>query len=216
MKKTFVLRAAVAAMMLAGATQASAAGVQITEWMYNGAGEYIEFTNLTGSVVDFNGWSYDDDSNLPGVFDLSAFGQVANGESVIITELDASQFRADWNLDSSVRILGGYTNNLGRNDQINLYNGNALVDRLTYGDQTYPGTPRTNGVSGRPIDDAALGTNDPHLWIYSTVGDKDGAYYSLNGELGSPGSYSAVPVPAAAWFMLSGLVALGRFGRRRS
>lgn len=43
------------AVALAAATPALAQ-VQITEWMYSGnSGEYIEFTNLGASAVDFAG-----------------------------------------------------------------------------------------------------------------------------------------------------------------
>ena len=51
-------RSLVAAAFLLAATQACASNVYITEWMYSGTdGEFIEFTNLSGSAVDFTGWS---------------------------------------------------------------------------------------------------------------------------------------------------------------
>lgn len=201
--------------LLSVTASASANGIYITEWMYNGAAEYVEFTNLSSSTVDFTGWSYDDDSRLTGVFDLSGFGLVAPGESVVITELDAAQFRMDWNLTGDVKVLGEYTNNLGRNDEINLYDalGN-LIDRLTYGDQTFPGTIRTASISGRPGSGTALGANDPYLWVFAVENDADSSFYSLNGELGSPG-ITTVPVPAALWLMLSGLLGLAGVKRRQ-
>ena len=88
-----------AALLVAGFASQAQADVRITEWMYSGgSGEFIEFTNLGTSAVDFTGWSYDDDSRTPGVFSLSAFGLVGAGESVIITETEAATFRLDWRL----------------------------------------------------------------------------------------------------------------------
>ncbi len=69
----------------------ASAQVYITEWMYNGnggTGEYIEFTNLGATAVDFSGWSFDDDSRNAGTVSLSAFGLVNPGESVILTEAE--------------------------------------------------------------------------------------------------------------------------------
>ena len=52
--------------------------VQITEWMYNPVaatnGEYVEITNRGAAPVDLTGWSFDDSSNVPGGFSLSALG----------------------------------------------------------------------------------------------------------------------------------------------
>lgn len=119
MKQIFYMAAALAA------TTPALAQVQITEWMYSGnSGEYIEFTNLGPDVVDFNGFVYDDDSRLAtvalGGFDLSGFGWVGAGESVVITEDSAAAFRSNWNLAAGVKVIGNYSSKLGRNDEINL------------------------------------------------------------------------------------------------
>lgn len=114
--------------------------MRITEYMYQGVnGEFVEFTNVGNTPIDMTGWSFDDDSpRTPGSFSLSAFRTVAPGESVILTESNANTFRTAWNLCSVVKIIGGLNQNLGRNDEINLYNAsNMLVDRLTYGDQKF-------------------------------------------------------------------------------
>ncbi|MDP3873095.1 MAG: lamin tail domain-containing protein [Methyloversatilis sp.] len=208
-----------AALLVAGFASQAQADVRITEWMYaGGSGEFIEFTNLGTSAVDFTGWSYDDDSRLPGVFDLSAFGLVGAGESVVITEIDAATFRLDWTLADSVKVLGGYTNNIGRADELNLFDGaGSLVDRLTYGDNAAAGGPRTQNFSGRATTAAALGANNATLWVRSSVGDIEGSYASLSGAVASPGMTSfAAPVPEAdTWAMLlAGLGLLGFMARR--
>lgn len=217
-QKSFMRSAIVAGAMLAAGQASAASGVFITEWLYDApSGEFVEFTNLSGSAVDFAGWSFDDDSRISGVFDLSSFGIVEHGESVIITEASAAAFRANWGLDASVKVLGGYTNNLGRNDEINLFDAfGVLVDRLTYGDQNFPGTIRTTGRSGSPISDDALGANDPSLWAYTDlVADY---WLSLSDEsAGTPGFYyvAPVPVPAAVWLLGSALIGLAGIARRR-
>lgn len=224
-KKIVVAHALVAASTLLSVSQASAssAGLNITEWMYSGNGaEFVELTNFSGGNIDFNGFSYDDSSRLPGTFDLSGFGIVANGESVIFTESTASDFRIDWNLNASVKVLGGVSNNIGRSDEINIYgvfDGSSfpLIDSLTYSDKNFPGTIRTKNISGRPGINLALGANDVSLWVLSSIGDIDNSYLSISGDIGSPGTsnISAIPVPAAAWLFASGVFGLISVGRRK-
>jgi predicted extracellular nuclease len=199
------------------ATPANATTVAITEWMYSGD-EFIEFTNLTGGAIDFTGWSFDDDSRTPGVVSLSAFGLVAAGESVILAEASAADFRTRWGLAPTVKVIGNNATNLGRNDEINLYNAtNQLVDRLTFGDQTFPGTIRTQDRSGNPTSLAvlALDTVTADGWVLSSAGDAFGSYNVGTAPIltANPGQFALVPVPAALPLFVGGLA--GLIGLRR-
>jgi hypothetical protein len=212
---------ALLAITLASSAQAAPIGVRISEWMYSSATsgpEFIEITNFGPAAVDFTGWSYDDDSRIPGSLDLSAFGVVEAGESVIITESDAATFRILWGLSLDVGVIGGNTVNIGRNDELNIFDASsALVDRLTYGDQNLPGTIRTQGRSGIPASEAALGVNNAALWVLASAGDAAGSYASTQGDVGNPGLAPVLPEPAAAALILlaSGLLIARRAGSCR-
>jgi hypothetical protein len=206
-------------------SQTASAQVFITEWMYNGngaTGEYIEFTNLGTLAVDFTGWSFDDDSRAAGTVSLSSFGVVNPGESVILTEATVADFRAVWSLAESVRVIGSNATNLGRSDEINLFDSaNQLVDRLTYSDQNFPGTIRAQNASGNPTSLTTLGSPyDPYGWVLAVTGDIFGSYIDINGvDIGNPGRFAlappVVPLPAAAWLLMSGLAGLVGVARRK-
>ncbi|MFO0859629.1 MAG: lamin tail domain-containing protein [Phycisphaerales bacterium] len=209
-----VMLGAIALSMAAGSAMGA---IRITEWMYNGAGgaarEFVEITNVGNSAVDLTGWSFDDNTRTPGSMLLTSLGILAAGESAIICEPTAAAFRTAWNLAASVKVIGGNTNNLGRADEINIYdNLNNLVDRLTYDDQTIGG-PRTQGVSGN-IKLANLGANAANLAIASTNGDAYNSYTSANGEIGNPGTYSDIPAPGVMTLAAAGLIVSAR--RRRA
>jgi len=198
--------------MLAAVAAIAPAQIRITEWMYNGAdGEFIEFTNVGGSAIDMTGWSFDDDSRTPGGTDLSAFGVVAEGQSVILTEETAAAFNGFWSI-SGVNVIGDNAVNLGRADEINLFDGGGLlVDRLTYDDVNGLG-PRTNAISGN-IPFSALGQNNATAAVLSTVGDSFGSWTAQGGSVANPGLYTPVPEPATMAALGLGAAALLR--RRR-
>jgi predicted extracellular nuclease len=214
-----MLRIALTALGLAAASSAQA-NIQITEWMYNGngpTGEYVEFTNLGSTAVDFTGWSYDDDSRTPGTVSLGAIGLLAPGASAVLAEADATSFRAAWNLDAGVAVVGSNTANLGRADEINLFDATGtLVDRLTYGDVPFPGTVRAQNFSGNPLSsaDLAAATVTPG-WVLASVGDGFGSYASSFGDVGNPGVFAPVPEPGTWALLLAGAAVVGGVARRR-
>jgi chitodextrinase len=192
------------------AQAADAPNVKITEWMYNpltSSGEYFEITNLGSTAVSLAGWSFDDDSRLPGTVPLDSLGSLAAGQSAIVTESADATFRTEWSLGADVKILAGNVTNLGRADEINIFDGTDavanLVDRLTYNDQgtgTVKG-PRTQGVAGIPKTAAALGANDASQWQLAAVGDVEGSKASTTGDIGSPGTsrFATTAAPTPAW-----------------
>ena len=198
---------ALALALPATAQAADVPNVKVTEWMYNpvnSSGEYIEITNLGATAVSLAGWSFDDDSRTPGTVPLDGLGSLAAGQSAIITESADATFRTDWNLGADVKILASNSTNLGRADEINIFDGPDaaadLVDRLTYNDQgtgTVKG-PRTQGVAGIPKSAAALGANDASQWQLAAVGDAEGSWASTTGDIGSPGKSRFAPA-AASW-----------------
>src|SRR5262245_21397732 len=195
--RTFAALMTLAAMSVVPFALAKPAGaavpgqVVITEWMYNpisSASEFVEVTNIGGEPVDMANYSFDDDSRLPGTFSLAGLSTLAPGESGLIIETPAAAFRAEWGLDASVKIADNNTANLGRNDEINIFNGTTLADRLTYGDQTFVGSIRTQGTSGVPTTCLPLGANNVGAWVFSAVGDGRGSTTSASGDIGSPGT----------------------------
>ncbi len=195
---------------VAGAIAGQSLGaIRITEWMYNGAGgtarEFFEITNVGGAAIDLTGWSYDDNSRTAGSLSLSSLGILAVGESAIVCEPTAAAFRTAWGLSAAVKILGSNTQNLGRADEINIYDaGNNLIDRLTYDDQTLGGH-RTQGISDN-IKFAKLGLNDPASGVASVAGDSWGSIASANGDVGNPGAYADIPSPGAMALAAIGVV----------
>jgi predicted extracellular nuclease len=212
-RKLFATAAICCAALGANSAQAE---IRITEWMYQGApapavppeaGEFIELTNVGPAAVDMTGWSYDDSSNQPGPIDsldLSAFGIVQPGESVLITDWGAALFAAAWSLPASTKIIGLSEEGLGRADQINIYDSsNTLVDRLDYDDQTL-GHVRTRQVSAN-VALLDLGTNDAGNAVTSVVGDSYGSYTNSRGDVGNPGYYAPVAVPEPSTVALAGV-----------
>ena len=153
-----------------------APAIRITEFSYQlrdfvTEHEFVELTNVGTTPVNMTGWSFDDVDAIPGQFDLSGFGTVAVGESVIITSATAEAFRTYFSLPGTVKVVGGSTEGLGNGDQINIWDdAGVLHDRLTYDD-----TPRSRDNSVVPNAVGVLGANNYDNWELSSAANDPGS-----------------------------------------
>jgi hypothetical protein len=173
-----------------------AAAIRITEFAYGGKvagagggdGEYAELTNVGDAPQDLTGWTYDNSAASAATgLSLSGLGTVAPGESVIVTDLSADEFRTDWGLKATVKVLSNgktHTLNSGPN-AIHVYdNAGAEVDSVSYAN----GFESAKGLSAW-VDTAHLGAkSDTSGWTISTAGDAEGSWTSATGSVGSPGA----------------------------
>ncbi len=175
---------------------AATGAMRITEFAYGGLvsstsggdGEYAELTNVGATPVDLTGWTYDNITATPATgLPLTSFGTVAPGESVIVTDLPAAEFRSDWGLKDSVKVLdNGKTHTLNKGpNAIHIYDGTgAEVDSVSYA----AGFETAKGQSGW-VDAAHVGAkSDTTGWTISTAGDSEGSWTSGKGSIGSPGA----------------------------
>ncbi|WP_460571522.1 lamin tail domain-containing protein [Humibacter soli] len=181
------------------------ADIRITELAYGGLmsnasgdGEYVELTNVGTAPQNFTGWTYTGKSGS-GTLPLDAFGSVAPGQSVIITDVDPASFRTEWNLPDSVEIVQDDANGskvtLDKGpDTPTVYDATgAVVDSVAYAAGYFPG----KGYSAWP-DSAHVGAKgDTTGWTISTAGDAENSATSASGAVGSPGSYVSAAAGAS-------------------
>ncbi len=193
------------AVLDAGAAHATGTpNIQITEVAYGGLasgthayagdtgdGEYLELTNVGDAAQDMTGW-YDDvaqGTSAANRLDLSGFGTIQPGESVIVTDLSAADFRNEWGLKSSVKVLTdkqGVTPAVTMNggpDTITIGNATGVADTLSYvaGDLSAKGVAAF--VNGGQLASTSLTSG----WTKTAlVGDSEGSWTSVSGSVGSP------------------------------
>jgi hypothetical protein len=176
---------------------APATGVAITEFAYGGLiggssvggdGEYVEVTNTGPSAVDVSGWSYGT-AAAPGTVPLSGFGTLAAGESAIITDVTPAEFRADWGLKDSVKVVNdaGTTLNKGPKTMYLFDADGNTVDSVSYASGFLAGG---KGQSAWADAAHAGAESDTAGWTFSTVGDEQQSWTSATGSVGSPGTSS--------------------------
>ncbi len=199
-RRSIIVAAAVSALVFAGvigvpaaASATTAAQVRITEFAYGGLiagsstggdGEYVEITNLGATSADLTGWSYGT-AAAPGTVSLSSLGTLAPGESAIITDVTPAEFRTDWGLTSSVKIVNDGTTTLNKGPKtMYLFDAtSATVDSVSYASNFLS----AKGISAW-VDSAHVGAKSGTTgWHIATAGDSEGSWTSATNSIGSPG-----------------------------
>jgi Lamin Tail Domain len=188
--------------------------------------DWFELTNTGSTAVNISGWSMEDShasngttisigndtKDAPAQLTIGSgaagTGSIAPGQSVIFLEsssssVDPTAFEAAWygkNVPTNL-VFGTYNDTTKGNfglsqsgDMVNIFNGStassALISSVTFG--------AVGSGSAVPTFEVTGGIATP------SVAGVDGAFVSANGlEVGSPG-VAPVPLPPAAWLLLSG------------
>lgn len=150
-------------------------------------GDWFEITNFGTDPIDLDGFSWDDDSRLSGKHEITSSVVLAANESVIFADIlaaDKNAWLVSWmQASGGLRVYAkddfgpiGFSGLGSGGDEVNLYDDlGQLVSRATF-----TGTDVTAGVSIR------FG-NDGNILGLSVTG-VDGAYTSIDGDVGSPGN----------------------------
>ncbi len=190
-------------------------GLVVSEIAYGGKasiggkdGEYVELTNVGGTAQDVSGWYFDSlgsttisaPSPTAGL-SLATLANgsgtstvVAPGESIIITDLQPADFRAEWGLVPSVKVINDGSFTLKGSGSVYISNGTAVLDQVAY---TLPAKGVSAWVSaanaadqqspgGSTLTFPAITTTPFDGWTLSTLADSEGSWTSKSGSVGSP------------------------------
>ena len=183
------------------------------------AADWFELTNTGLSSLDITGWKMDDSSAVfSSAVALRGVTSIAAGQSVIFLEGNSTgttdttinaNFKTAWFGASPTSLVIGYYGGSGvglgtSGDAVNIYNSTGTVmTNVSFGAAT----------TGYSFDNAAgLTGSISQLSVAAT----NGAFTSSNVEVGSPGTISAVPIPAAVWMFGTGWIGLLGSARKRA
>lgn len=188
----------------------------ITEINSNGSpADFWELTNFGTAAVDIGGYVWTDSSGI--VFNTVAAGaSIAPQEAVVFmtsATVDATAFRAAWNLSVAVKVIASLDPGLGQNDAVRLFDGvGTPVAILNY---AAGGFVRSDGIiaaSGGHAGTSAGGTAvqslimDPNFgpaaprYTFATGGNF-GSWQAPGGTaIGSPGVVGTAASNSAPYF----------------
>jgi hypothetical protein len=213
-----------ATVMLVNIASAAQASIIISEVDPSSSGsgtvaaDWFELTNTGLAPVNIGGWKMDDNSNsFASSVALLGLASIAPGQSVVFAEtanLAATQaaFINAWfgGIAPLGFTMGSYSGaGVGLStagDAVNIFDSlGALQAKVIFGAATASKT-----------FDNAQGLNNTTISQLSAVGVNGALLGSTDNRIGSPGTISTVPVPAAAWLLSSAFGVLGLIGRRRA
>ena len=148
--------------------------------------DWFEITNYGSSAVDLGGFSWDDNSWLPGTVVFPSM-VIAPGEAIVVAQIDAANepaFRSAWNLGPWVQVLVNEDFTIGQPGFSSSGDGVALFDTSS--------TPIEICRAEFTLALAGFSVEFDTACTYvgnSTVGVR-GAYASTGSDVGSPGNQS--------------------------
>ena len=148
--------------------------------------DWFEITNYGSSAVDLGGFSWDDNSWLPGTVVFPSM-VIAPGEAIVVAQIDAANepaFRTAWNLGPWVQVLVNEDFTIGQPGFSSSGDGVALFDTSS--------TPIEICRAEFSLALAGFSVEFDTACTYlgnSTVGVR-GAYASTGSDVGSPGNQS--------------------------
>ena len=148
--------------------------------------DWFEITNYGSSAVELGGFSWDDNSWLPGTVVFPSM-VIAPGEAIVVAQIDAANepaFRTAWNLGPWVQVLVNEDFTIGQPGFSSSGDGVALFDTSS--------TPIEICRAEFTLALAGFSVEFDTACTYvgnSTVGVR-GAYASTGSDVGSPGNQS--------------------------
>jgi len=161
-------------------------------------GDWFEITNTGATAVNIGGYSFDDDSPIPGsagqVF--PAYAIPAGASVIVLREVGATEFRSLWNLPANVKIfteaeVPNFPGLSGNGDSVFLFDsGNSVVNEFSFGLAT-TGASFARFTTGNSVPGGL------------SVNGLFGAYLSNDSseDVGSPGTAALPPAPLPPIFI---------------
>ncbi len=150
-------------------------------------GDWFEVTNTGSTAIDIQNFSWDDESRDAGNHTVTTSVSIAAGESIILLEAataDVPLWIAEWGQSNGPLVVlnegnqfdNGFSGFSSGGDEVNLYDdGLRLISSVAYA-----GADVNAGFSLEFDNDGNL--------LGSSADGVNGAYTSLNGDVGSPGN----------------------------